>query len=180
MENNKKKKESVKVYNDWLEEGVVEDKLLLIEAWARNGVPNKDIASNLGISEPTFYKLKKVHKDVDKALKSGKEVLDVKVENALIKKAIGYTVTDVKTKTKVLTNGDIETETTEIKKHIAGDTGAIIFFLKNRMPKVWRDRKDQDVNLSTADKLTEYFNILDGQLEDDEQGDVKEDVENKE
>ena len=41
----------------------VKDKLILVEAWARNGLTDEQISKNLGISKDTFYKYKKEHTD---------------------------------------------------------------------------------------------------------------------
>ena len=39
----------------------VQDKLILVEGWARDGLTDEQIANNLGISKDTFYKYKKEH-----------------------------------------------------------------------------------------------------------------------
>ena len=72
------------------------------------------------------------------SVKKGKEVADIEVENALNKRAFGYSYVEVKT----TTNAAGITTTTEITKEVAADTTAQIFWLKNRKPKEWRDRKD--------------------------------------
>lgn len=68
--------------------------LLLIEGWARDGLTDALIAENIGIRRPTLYDWKKKHSDIADALKAGKEVIDRKVENALLKKALGMTTTE--------------------------------------------------------------------------------------
>ena len=73
----------------------VKDKLILVEAWARNGLTDEQIAKNLGISKDTFYKYKKEHTDFSDSLKRGKEVIDIEVENALLKRALGYKYNEI-------------------------------------------------------------------------------------
>ena len=75
----------------------VQDKVQngLVEAWARDGLTDIQIAHNLGISKDTFYTYKKEHSDFADALKRGKEVVDIEVENALLKRALGYEVEEV-------------------------------------------------------------------------------------
>ncbi|MBU3101934.1 MULTISPECIES: hypothetical protein [Clostridium] len=122
----------------------VKDKLLLVEAWARDGLIEEQIAHNLGISVSTLEVYKKEHQEFSRAIKKGKEISDIEVENALNKRALGYSYVEVKT-------------TTEITKEVAADTTAQIFWLKNRKPKEWRDRKDIDSNINvTGETNTKY------------------------
>lgn len=114
----------------------VKDKLILVEGWARNGLTDEQIAKNLGISTDTFYRYKKEYSDFSESLKKGKEIIDFEVENALLKRALGYTYEEETI--EVLPNGSTKSKT--ITKHIPGDTTAQIFWLKNRKPEVWRDK----------------------------------------
>lgn len=74
----------------------VEPKLLLVEAWARDGMIEEEIAKKLGIAYSTFKVYKNQHSALSAALKRGKEVADVEVENALFKRAVGYEYTEKK------------------------------------------------------------------------------------
>lgn len=112
----------------------VKPKLLLIEAWARDGLTDKMIATNLDISEDSFYKYKKEHPEFSESLKRGKEEIDVMVENALLKSALGYEY-DEEELTKM---GDIVT----LRKQAHPNTTALIFWLKNRKSKEWRDKQE--------------------------------------
>lgn len=131
----------------------VKDKLLLVEAWCRDGLIEEQIAKNLGIGVSTLSKYKVEHIELVEALKKGKEFADVQVENALNKRALGYSYVEVKT----TTNADGKVSTTEITKEVAADPTAMIFWLKNRKPKEWRDRKDIDSNINvTGETSTKY------------------------
>ena len=81
-----------------------------LEAWARDGLTDEQIAHNAGISRSTLAKWRTDHQDISDALKKGKEVVDYEVENALLLKAL------------------------------CGDVTAQIFWLKNRRPDKWRDK----------------------------------------
>lgn len=122
----------------------VKNKLILVEAWARNGLTIEQIANNLGISKTTLYKYMEDHIELSERLKKGKEVIDIEVENALLKRALGYKYEEV-TKEKILNR---ETKQYELKvtkvvtKEVQPDTTAQIFWLKNRKPAEWRDRKE--------------------------------------
>lgn len=122
--------------NEWLEQ----DKLTLLEGWARDGLTDEQIAHNMGIRRETLYDYKNKYPNISNALKKGKEVVDIEVENALLKKALGYTIT--LHKQKVTKDGyvvDIEEEV-----HIAPDTTAQIFWLKNRRKQQWRDKVEYE------------------------------------
>ena len=66
----------------------VKPRLIEIEAWKRDGLTDEQICKNLGIVKDTFYKYKEKYTDFSDALKKGKEVADIEVENALFKRAI--------------------------------------------------------------------------------------------
>lgn len=127
-------------YAKWLEpEG-----LLLLEGWARDGLTDEQIAHNMGISRKTLAEWKKKYGDISDILKRGKEVVDIQVENALLKRALGY----VSKEQKVTKDGEI----IELEKEIPPDTTAQIFWLKNRKPDKWRD-KVENVNTTDDDKV---------------------------
>lgn len=54
-----------------------------LEAWARNGLTDEQIAANIGISRSTLNEWKKKYSDISDTLKRGKEVVDIQVENAI-------------------------------------------------------------------------------------------------
>lgn len=73
----------------------VKEKLVLIEAWARDGLIEEQIAKNLGISVATLSNYKNEHLEFLEALKRGKEVVDVEVENSLLKRARVTVTTEI-------------------------------------------------------------------------------------
>lgn len=134
----------------------VKPKLILIESWARNGLTDEQIAKNLGISKTTFYKYLKEHNELSELLKRSKEVVDIQVENALLKRALGYSYKE--TTKERLEDGSIQV-TKVVEKEVAPDTTAQIFWLKNRKPIEWRDK--QSVEVSGLDKeVSKLDNIL--------------------
>ena len=124
-------------YNEW----ITEEGLLKIEGWARDGLTDEQIANNIGIRRPTLYDWKNKYPDISDALKKGKEVIDRQVENALLKRALGYEYVET---TKELTDLGL-TVTKQVTKQVSPDTTAQIFWLKNRKPKEWRDKKETEV-----------------------------------
>lgn len=137
--------------NDWLEK----DKLILLEGWARDGLTDEQIAKNIGIATSTFYEWKKKELEFSEALKKGKEVIDFEVENALLKKALGYTIT-IKEE-KLDKDGCVHTLEKDV--HISPDTTAQIFWLKNRQVKKWRDK----VEIADNDAIKKLDELLEAQ-----------------
>lgn len=125
----------------------IKEKLETIELWASMGLSNNQIAFNLGISKDTFYRYKNQHSDLSDCLKRGKSIADFKVENALYKKATGYTYKDViAQKVKDIyydENGHKcqkeRLDTVEVEKEVPPDIQAIKFWLVNRMKGKWSD-----------------------------------------
>ena len=121
-----------------------EDGLLLLEAWARDGLTDEQIAHNTGITAKTLYEWKNKYSAICEALKKGKQVVDIEVENALHKRALGYSYQE-KTFERVW-NSDlkkyIKVNTKIVTKEVQPDTTAQIFWLKNRKPQEWRDKSD--------------------------------------
>lgn len=119
-------------YKEWLDpEG-----LLKIEGWARDGLVDEQIAQNIGINPATLYDWKKKYPEISKALKKGKEVVDRQVENALLKRALGYKYEEIKTE-----KTEEGKKVTVTVKEVVPDTTAQIFWLKNRKPDQWRDKQ---------------------------------------
>ena len=122
----------------------VKPRLVEIEAWKRDGLTDEQIFKNLGISRDTFYKYKEKYTDFSDALKKGKEVADIEVENALFKRAIGYKYKEVIKEVKEI-DGKKSTYVKEVIKEMPGDVGAQIFWLKNRKSSKWKDKQDIDI-----------------------------------
>lgn len=106
-------------YKDW----ETEEKILLLQGWARNGLTNEQIASNMNIVVSTLWEWRKKSPKISNALKIGKDEADIQVENALYKAAL------------------------------EGNTTAMIFWLKNRRSKEWRDKIQQEITTESAVKL---------------------------
>lgn len=119
-------------FHRWLEQ----EGLTLIEGWARKGLTDVQISHNMGISVTTLSDWKKRFPTISKTLKKGKEVADFEVENALYKRALGYTIEE-------LTVEDSEKDghkEKRVQRHIPADVTAQIYWLKNRNPEFWRDK----------------------------------------
>lgn len=148
-------------YQEWLSE----EGLLKLSGWARDGLTDEQIASNMGIVRSTLSEWKKKYKDISDTLKSNKDVADRQVENELFNKATGFTrviTKPIKIKNIEYDNGKkiLETETikyVEEEVYFPPDTTAQIFWLKNRKPKEWRDRQEIDTTITINKGLEDFF-----------------------
>jgi hypothetical protein len=109
------------------------------------GATDREIAETLGIQEATFYRWRHSHPEFREALKLGKESADDRVEKALFRKAVGYSVDSI----KIFQNNGIPVVVPYVE-HVPPDTTAQIFWLKNRKKAEWRDRHDIDMTVASA------------------------------
>ena len=140
-------------YREWLSE----DGLIKIQGWARDGLIDEQIAHNMGITTKTLYEWKNKYGEISEALKKGKEVIDRQVENALLKRALGYAYDE--------TTYEDGVETQRVTKEVAPDTTAQIFWLKNRKPAEWRDKIEQQQTVTIQDDG--FLEALKGTIKDD-------------
>ena len=116
-------------YEYWL----TDDGLTLLQGWARDGLVDEQIAANMGVARETLRVYKNTYPVISAALKKGKEIIDIEVENALLKKAL------------------------------SGDTVAQLFWLKNRRPDKWRDKPEPTkdiVDASVSAALAELAEMI--------------------
>lgn len=205
MSKKKAKKKKTKGTNGKYHEWLTEEGLIKLEGFARDGLTNDQIAHNIGINPDTLYTWKKKYAEISEALKRGKEVIDRQVENALLKRALGYEYKEneylvstmdeeeylfeldrfmkiYKYENPNATDAELEYKklTFPREKHVlvksktkesVPDTTAQIFWLKNRKPNDWRDKKETElsggVNLNnpfselTTEELRKALNSLD-------------------
>lgn len=114
-----------------------DDGLLQIRAWARDGLIDEQISKNMGISRETLSQWKKRFPEISDALKRGKTPVDMEVENALLKRALGFRYEEVREDYE----NDVLVKKTIMKKQALPDTTAQIFWLKNRKPESWREKQ---------------------------------------
>ena len=136
-------------YAEWL----TTDGLLRIFGWARDGLTDEQIAKNMGIRQSTFYEWQNRFPEISDTLKKGKAPVDLEVENALYKNAIGYDYEETVTEIEELAGGKQKKHIRKIKKHKPPDVTAQIYWLKNRRPDKWRDKPLTVEDTSTMEKL---------------------------
>jgi len=122
----------------------VEPRLEEIKAWCRDGATTAIICAKLGVGYSNFHKYKKDHKELEEVLRENKDIIDMQVENALLKNALGFEYDEVKTIVEDV-NGKKVARKEITKKFMPGDSKAQMFWLKNRKPGMWKN--DYRVNM---------------------------------
>lgn len=139
-----------------------------MKGWARDGLTDEHIAHNIGISCSTFYAWLLKFPEISEAIKTGKAPCDVEVEDSMYKSATGHYVT-VKKPIKIRTEKRLKKKDKDGKEYETGtiieehveyveeqvyippNVTAQIFWLKNRKPEQWKDKREQVV--STKDGM---------------------------
>ena len=127
----------------------VQPKLKDIIMWCRDGDNEVSICKRLGVAVSTFENYKLEHKELIDALKNGKVDINFKVENALLKKALGHKITEIKT---TLDDKGRETVTKTVKE-VSPDPVAAKYWLANKSKDKWRDRQEIDMNVIETPKF---------------------------
>lgn len=121
-----------------------------IEAWARDGVSEEDMARRLQVAYSTFRTYKDKYPAFSALLTRTRDYVDlVEMVGAYKKRAMGYMVTETKKiyKTTVDSNGNevqVLAEVQEIQKHVPGDPRAMENWLRVRQPDLWGHVQDTD------------------------------------
>lgn len=135
-------------WQQWVEP----ENLERITNWAANGLTNAEIAQSMGIHRNTLAKWVEAHECISGAIKRGRRMACEAIENALFKRATGMVLEDTVEEYKgelrdgKPSNGTVTKRTT--KRMVPPDTGALIFYLKNRMPDRYSDRRTMEVEAS--------------------------------
>lgn len=155
---------------------LTDDGLVLIEAWTRDGVLMEELADKMGVTRMTLHRWRDQYPEIKKAMSVGKELIDYKVENALLKAALGYTTKEIKvTIGKKPFNGEMfellkETTTREVAPNVT----ACMAWLNNRKHDQWKRNRDKTVDVDPEDQNITISIVRGPKVE--ELGDVNQEV----
>lgn len=107
----------------------------------------------MGVAYSTFNLWKRDYLALSEALKKGKEVVDIEVENALHQSAMGYHYTEEKTYIDEV-NGEKRERKEIYRRYAEPKVSAQIFWLKNRMTGIWRN------NIEVEEESTQTVTII--------------------
>jgi len=128
----------------------------IAKRFALLGMKDDEMADSMGIVRSTFYKWMHDYPEFSDAVKQGRENADGEVIAALFKKAKGYEYTETETHESDKDGVKLVTKV----RHQPPDTGSMVFWLKNRRPNEWRDRReyvaevDQTTRIISADPVS--------------------------
>ena len=116
------------------------------------GRTDAEIAEALGVGLRTLYTWKGAHPEFRHSIKDAKALADAEVVDSLFAKACGKAKRTIKKKRQILdADGNKVELIEETEETPPPDTTAIIYWLKNRQPELWRDvRKDSSNDEATA------------------------------
>lgn len=112
------------------------------------GATDEQLADFFNVAVSTIYLWRKESKEFSEATKRGKAVADSTVAQALFKRATGYEHEAV----KIMQNeGCVIVE--PYTERYPPDPASMIFWLKNRQPKLWRDKISQEMTGADGEPL---------------------------
>lgn len=126
------------------------NELKLISYLARDGLTLDEIRDTLGIKKGEWKKFLKENPEEKKRLKLLSKTIDYEVEDALLKRALGYKSTEHRETEKP--NG---TEYVTTEKEVPPDVRAAALWLKCRRSEIWDDKYERSDEPSVAAMLKE-------------------------
>ncbi|OFI07464.1 hypothetical protein CLOACE_02930 [Clostridium acetireducens DSM 10703] len=151
-----------------------------IQEWIMQGDTVREICKKLAISPDTWYRYCKEHETLSELVTMGRSVLCNDVEKSLLKICTGYDYEELKTIVEEDKNGKKRTKIEKTKRHQPPSAQAISFFLRNRMPEEWSDKKELilDTSQNEAARKELFLKMVNGELdaEDENTGNDDESV----
>ncbi|MBK5242064.1 transposase [Clostridium sp.] len=147
---------------------VIQPRLLEIQKWCEEGLTNDIICQRLGIPESTWYDCQKNNAVLLELVHASKSVIDTKVENALLKTALGYEYEEIKTVIEEDKNGKKRTRIEKTKKYMPPNPTAQAFWLKNRKRDEWSERKEIifDTKAQEEERKRLFLNMINDEVVD--------------
>ena len=125
---------------------------------AQLGATDREIADFFEVDERTINRWKSDNEAFCQSLKVGKDAADDRVEQALYRRALGYSHDAV----KIAVNAAGEVTQVPYVEHHAPDTTAAIFWLKNRRREEWRDVNKHELAGADGTPLVPVLNVTIG------------------
>lgn len=123
-----------------------------IKAWIEAGVTVDEICERIGISSSMWFEYVNKHEILKNLVDCGRSVTNSRVENSLLKAAMGYEYEEIKTIIEEDKNGKKRTRIEKVKRHMPPNPAAMMFWLKNRAPNEWNDRREIIVDTKSLEQ----------------------------
>lgn len=119
------------------------------------GATDADLANFFDVTETTINNWKIKFPSFFESIKKGKAEADATIAESLYHRAKGYEHDDEEIKVvPVGNNQGSEVVRVKIRKKYPPDPTSMIFWLKNRDKKNWRDKVETDIDLTVKSDLT--------------------------
>ncbi|KKM99167.1 hypothetical protein LCGC14_1150690 [marine sediment metagenome] len=128
----------------------IEPKLEMISWWYRDGIPVEVIAERLSTSITTLNGYQNRFPKLRKALEQGKEEADLRVQDSLYRRAVGYEYEELveETETPGRRGSDRTVRRRTLTKKALPDVQAGTFWMRNRQPGRWsKDNKSMEATV---------------------------------
>jgi transcriptional regulator with XRE-family HTH domain len=129
-------------FEKWEKQGLLKEKLDLIEKLASKNITQVKIAKALGISEKTLQKLKNKHVDFARAFSKGESDMKDNLISAIYSKAIGFQKEETQTLIETY-NGRSKKKVVKNKKYYPPDLSSAKYLLITKFGRNYNDKKDE-------------------------------------
>lgn len=119
-----------------------------VEKLCKLGATDKELADFFEVNEDTIHEWKKAYPEFSESIKRGKVIADLDVADSLYKRAMGYEHEE-----DVIFNDKGVPLIVNTIKHYPPDPTSMIFWLKNRRPKEWRDKQEFAHTINESQKF---------------------------
>jgi len=109
----------------------------------KEGKTEAQIAEVIGVCPRTLQNWQGKHPDLLHAVRESKQSADELLEASLYRRAAGYSHPAV----KIMVSKELGVIREEFIQHYPPDTQALMFWLRNRQPKKWREKTEGDVTV---------------------------------
>ncbi|QQE74989.1 transposase [Brevibacillus composti] len=133
-------------------ETVILPNLSDIQKWIEAGVTIDQICERIGIAPSSWFEYVNKHPVLKNLIDWSRSVTNSRVENSLLKAAMGYEYEEIKTIVEEDKNGKKRTRIEKVKRHMPPNPTAIVFWLKNRSPDEWNDRRELVVDTKALEQ----------------------------
>ncbi|WP_348621581.1 transposase [Paenibacillus polymyxa] len=157
-------------------------RLAEIQQWFEEGMNAEDIIRKLDIGKTTWYEYIDKHPMLAELVKWSRSVPISHVENSLLKAATGYEYEEIKTIIEEDKNGKKKTRIEKVKRYQPPNPTAMIFYLKNRAPNEWNDRRELVVNTKALEQERKqlFLDMIEADVVDADYEAIEESVEMEE
>jgi hypothetical protein len=129
-------------YQQWEVDGVLENKLKVIQEMVEKRIPQKVVAETIGLSERTLIKLRRDHPRLAQAFIEGKQVMKTQLIDALLQRALGFEYEELQTIIEETKTGT-KKRLVKNKRRALPDISAIRYLLIVQFGREYNERKDE-------------------------------------